>query len=129
MDISSINSNALASTTARPQAEISLAEARQNRIAQNSSATPLLTEQSVAQTGKTEPARQELEEAIKAVTEFIKPINSSIEFNLDEETGRTIVKVIDIETKDVIRQFPSEEMLSIAKALDTMKGLLLRQQA
>ncbi|MDP3438732.1 MAG: flagellar protein FlaG [Azonexus sp.] len=128
MDISSINSN-IPGSQARPQPETSLAEVRQSRIAQNSSASTLLTEQSVAQTGKAEPARQEVEQAVKAVAEFIKPINSSIEFNLDEESGRTIVKVIDIETKDVIRQFPSEEMLSIAKALDTMKGLLLRQQA
>lgn len=128
MDISSISSNALGSQP-RPPAEINLTEARQSRIAQSSTAITPITEQSVAQTGKTEPARQEVEQAVKAVAEFVKPINSSIEFNLDEESGRTIVKVIDIETKDVIRQFPSEEMLSIAKALDTMKGLLLRQQA
>lgn len=129
MDISSVNSNTPASTALRLPADSSLAEARQSRIAQNSSATALLTEKPVAQTNKTDPTRQEVEEAVKAVAEFVKPINSSIEFNLDEESGRTIVKVIDIETKDVIRQFPSEEMLSIAKALDTMKGLLLRQQA
>ena len=40
-----------------------------------------------------------------------------------------MVKVVDQSTKEVIRQIPSEEMLAIAKALDSLKGLLVRQTA
>ena len=32
-------------------------------------------------------------------------------------------------TEELIRQIPSEEMLALAKALDTMKGLLIQQKA
>jgi len=63
------------------------------------------------------------------VNEFLKPINNSINFSLDEETGITVVKVIDVATKEIIRQIPSEEMLVIAKAIDQMKGLLVQQKA
>ncbi len=129
MNISSINST-LPGVTARPLAsEAPAAEVRQTHTAQKSSATPVLTEQSVSQTQKSEATRQQLEEAVKAVNDFLKPINNSIQFNLDDDTGKTIVKVIDLATKDVIRQFPSEEMLSIAKAIDQMKGLLVQQKA
>lgn len=130
MNISSINSNTLPGTTTRPVvAEASTAEVRQARTAQNSSAVQVQTEQSVSQTPKAEANRQELEEAVKQVNDFLEPINNSIQFALDDDTGKTIVKVIDLATKDVIRQFPSEEMLSIAKAIDKMKGLLIQQKA
>lgn len=130
MNISSINSNTLSGITGRSvAAEAPTAEVRQARATQNSGAAPVQTEQSVSQTQKTEANRQELEEAVKQVNDFLKPINNSIQFNLDDDTGKTIVKVIDLATKEVIRQFPSEEMLSIAKAIDKMKGLLVQQKA
>lgn len=130
MNISSINSNALPGATPRQvAAETPVVEVRQARTAQNSGAAPVQTEQSVSQPQKAEANRQELEDAVKQVNDFLKPINNSIQFNLDDDTGKTIVKVIDVATKDVIRQFPSEEMLSIAKAIDKVKGLLLQQKA
>jgi flagellar protein FlaG len=74
-------------------------------------------------------SREQVEEAIKAVNEFVNPINSAIQFNLDDQSGRMIVKVVDNTTNEVIRQFPSEEMLNIARALDRIKGLLVQQKA
>ena len=74
-------------------------------------------------------SREQLNQAIKATKDFVGPINSSLDFSVDEDTGSVVVKVIDKETKEVIRQFPSEEMLSIAKALDSIKGLLVKQKA
>ena len=106
-----------------------MVDARQTQLAKQSEAVTVQTEQSVAQTQKTEATRAQVEEAAKAVNDFLKPINNSLQFQLDEDTGQTVVKVIDTATKDVIRQFPSEEMLSIAKAIDKMKGLLIHQKA
>ena len=70
-----------------------------------------------------------LDMAIKAVNEFVKPFNNALNFSVDQESKTTVVKVIDQSTKEVIRQIPSEEMLALAKALDTMKGLLIQQKA
>lgn len=129
MNISSINSYTPSGTTSRPvAAEIPTAEIRQARANEMSNAQ-VQTEQPVPQTEKTEASRQQLEEAVKAVNDFLKPINNSLQFNIDDETGKTIVKVVDATTNELIRQFPSEEMLSIAKAIDQMKGLLIQQKA
>ena len=129
MNISSINSS-LPGTAPRPVvAESPAVEVRQARATQASSASSVQTEQAPSQTQKTEATRQELEDAVNQVNDFLKPINNLIQFNLDDDTGKTIVKVIDLATKDVIRQFPSEEMLGIAKAIDKMKGLLVQQKA
>jgi flagellar protein FlaG len=40
-----------------------------------------------------------------------------------------VVKVIDQNTQEVVRQIPSKEALEIAKSLDKMRGLLIRQTA
>ena len=74
-------------------------------------------------------SRDQLNSAIKATQDFVGIVNSSLEFTVDEDTGTTVVKIVDKETNELIRQIPSEEMLSIAKALDTIKGLLVRQKA
>lgn len=73
-------------------------------------------------------SRQQLDQAVKAVSDFVRVSNSALQFSVDEDSGKTIVKVIDIATNDVIRQMPSKEMLAIAKALDSIKGLLVQQK-
>ncbi len=78
---------------------------------------------------ETGPSREQLESAVKAANDFVNGINNSIQFSLDKETGTPVIKVVDKVTKEVVRQIPSEEMLTIAKALDTVKGLLLHQKA
>jgi len=76
-----------------------------------------------------QPDREKLETATQSVREFVKPINSNIEFSVNDDTGQLVVKIIDRTTKEVIRQMPSEEMLSIAKTLDSIKGLFVMQTA
>ena len=70
--------------------------------------------------------RQNLQSSIDALNEFIKPQNTSLEFSIDDDSGTVVVKVMD---KEVIKQFPSEEALELAKALDKLKGLLVQQKA
>mgnify|MGYP000145815909 CR=1 FL=1 len=130
MNISPINTASLAGGNPRPvAAEAVTAEVRQARTAQISDAGAVQTQQAVKQSDPVEANRQQVEDAAKAVNEFIKPLNNSLQFNIDDDTGKTVVKVIDTATKEVIRQFPSEEMLSIAKAIDKMQGLLIHQKA
>ena len=97
-------------------------------IAQNN-ATSSLTQAAVQDPKKPQESRNELEKAVKDVSEFVKTANNSLQFSIDDDLGVTVVKVIDTGTKEVIRQIPSEEMLSIAKALDSIKGLLVQQKA
>lgn len=74
-------------------------------------------------------SREQTEEAVRRIKEFIQPINDSIQFSLDEDTGFTVVKVVDLQTKEILRQIPSEEAINIAKALDKLKGLLIQSKA
>lgn len=65
----------------------------------------------------------------EAVKETSPPIRSTLEFSIDPETGRPVVKIIDSATQSLVRQIPMEEMLDLAKSLDQLKGLLLHTEA
>jgi flagellar protein FlaG len=82
-----------------------------------------------AHRGATNLQEPRLEDVVREVNEFIKPINNSLQFSIDDDTGTTVVKVIDRDTDEVIKQIPSEEMLALAKAIGQLKGLLVKQQA
>ncbi|GHU07170.1 hypothetical protein FACS1894158_15080 [Betaproteobacteria bacterium] len=71
----------------------------------------------------------ELQSAVAKIQEFVSKAASDINFSIDEDSGRTVVKVIDRTTKDVIRQMPSQEMLDLAQAMDKLQGLLIKQKA
>ncbi|WP_449192510.1 flagellar protein FlaG, partial [Thauera sp.] len=72
---------------------------------------------------------EQVEQAMDEVRKAISPVARDLLFSIDEDTGRTIVKVVDASTDEVIRQIPSEEIISIAKALDKLQGLLVEQKA
>lgn len=75
------------------------------------------------------PDPVKIREAVKEINEYIKQANPSIEFSVDEESGRTIVKMIDIENNQLIRQIPTKEALAISRALDSLKGMTVHLKA
>ncbi len=71
---------------------------------------------------------------IKAAVEKIQKaladsLNANLNFSIDKDTGKTVIKVTDGQTGDLIRQIPSEEILALAKSIDKMQGLLLQGKA
>jgi len=56
-------------------------------------------------------------------------VANNLEFSVDRDTERVVVKVVDKETHEVVKQFPSEEALAISKALDKLQGLMVKQTA
>ena len=81
----------------------------------------------------TPPTAAQVQSAVDSINKVMVQNNSNVEFSIDEESKRTIVKVVESKTGDVIRQFPSEEVLAISRAIDQMQqmrqGLLVKQEA
>ena len=50
--------------------------------------------------------------------------NVGLRFSVHKPTGRTVIKVIDKETKETVREIPSEEVLNLAAKLDEMMGMI-----
>jgi flagellar protein FlaG len=81
------------------------------------------------QAASSAPKPDEVKESVNRINKTIQGLTRNLEFTVDEDTKMNVVKVVDTKTKDVIRQFPSEEVLVIAKALDKLQGLLLKDRA
>jgi flagellar protein FlaG len=60
---------------------------------------------------------RELEAATGQIERFVRSSGRSLQFRVDEDSGRVVVSVRDADTGDLIRQIPSEAALRIARAL------------
>lgn len=63
---------------------------------------------------------EELEQAIAVVADFINQPPRNVNFTKDNDSGKTVIKVIDNESKELIKQFPSEELISIAQKIQAL---------
>ncbi|WP_226663021.1 flagellar protein FlaG [Microbulbifer aggregans] len=69
--------------------------------------------------------------------DLLKPIervnkvlrNYSVQFEISEDSGRTVIRLVDRENGELIRQIPPEEALNAAQRLEDIKGILLKLQA
>lgn len=93
-----------------------------------SAAAPVETIAAVKQPAAV-PDMEQVKQAVQNLNKAMKSMSQDLEFSIDEDSNRTIVKIVDQQTKEIIRQLPSKEALEIAKALDKIQGLLIRQQA
>jgi flagellar protein FlaG len=82
----------------------------------------------VAQTPKTY-TRDQLDQAVSTINKTMQATSQNLEFSIDSDTRDVVVKVIDQQTKQVLRQIPSEEAIEISKSIDKLQGLLIKQTA
>ncbi len=105
---------------------IGLATRSPQPIPKEARVTPAATAQPVA-ASKTDQVQ--LEEAVKAINAMLAPVTNAVTFSIDQDSGKTVVKLLDNQTNEVIRQFPSKEMLAIAKDMTQYKGLLISEKS
>lgn len=72
-----------------------------------------------------QPNDQEMEAAVDNLNKVIASSLQSIQFSMDKESGKVVVKVLDSETKQVLRQIPNPEVLAISKNLARLQGLFV----
>jgi flagellar protein FlaG len=75
------------------------------------------------------PSDALLTRAVSDINEYVQNVQRDLRFSIDEDSGHTVITVLDSETEEVIRQIPAEEVLAIARNLEAMKGLLFDDQA
>ena len=75
------------------------------------------------------PSVAELTGAIDQLNGYLEETQRGLRFSMDEDSGRTIVRVIDTETDEVIRQIPSEEMLVLIRHFNEVTGNIFDEVA
>lgn len=78
---------------------------------------------------KLEAAQQEarLKVATQQLNDFMKRTSIDLKFSIDTDSKQVVVKVLNGQTGELIRQIPSAEALKLAKAMDTLQGLIIQK--
>lgn len=75
------------------------------------------------------PSSEELGNVVADLNKVAEANAQGVRFSVDEDTGRTVVKVVDTQTDTVLRQIPSIEALKLWRSIEQMQGMMLRDKA
>jgi len=82
----------------------------------------------LAQTER-KPDDAELGNAVADLNKVAQAASQGVRFSIDEDSGRTVVKVVDTQTDTVLRQIPTVEALKLWRSIEKMQGVMLRDSA
>lgn len=71
----------------------------------------------------------EKSEALEEINQSLRMSSIGVRFEFDKEADMMIAKVVDVESGEMIRQMPSEEVVRISKVLGKLQGLLVSHKA
>lgn len=124
-DLVSPNEQAAANNALQPAGS-----AQSSAIQQKPTHTEAEPPPAKASTSKTEIP---LESVVQQLNSFLEESGRSLSFSIDQGSGKTVVKVYNSGTDELIRQFPAEEALKLAEILQEhngdVSGLLFDTQA
>ena len=87
-------------------------------------AAPAAPEPVKAQRVDPKALSRQLQEVVQELNKQMERSTTSLGFSVDNATGRDVVKVINKDSGEVVRQIPSEDLLRLAHSMETLKGIL-----
>ena len=92
-------------------------------------ATSAAAQVSAPAAARKQPEHEELGNAVADLNKVAQAASQGVRFSIDEDTGRTVVKVVDTQTDKVLRQIPTVEALKLWRSIEQMQGVMLRDTA
>lgn len=77
---------------------------------------------------KAEISYKQMEMVAQQLQDFVGEMNKGLEFSVDKDSGRDVIKVIDKNNGDLIKQYPSEEVLDLVSKLSHAAGSLVNEK-
>ncbi|WP_153913918.1 flagellar protein FlaG [Shewanella sp. TC10] len=75
------------------------------------------------------PEEKNLSEVTDDLNDMASIMRKGLAFKVDDDSGKNVISVMDIDSGDVIRQIPNEEALELSQKLAEVAGLLLNTEA
>lgn len=75
------------------------------------------------------PGAVEVDRVVNELNELVQNTQRALQFSVDQDSGRTVIRVMDKETDEVIRQIPPEEALKLAQRFEDSLGALMQTEA
>lgn len=70
---------------------------------------------------KQDVPQADIENEVQKLQEFSKLQGWTVNFSVEKDLDQVVIKVVDAETKSMIRQIPSEELLAISKRIKDLR--------
>ncbi|WP_429033429.1 flagellar protein FlaG [Aeromonas veronii] len=70
---------------------------------------------------KSDVSDKDIEKEVQKLQEFSKLQGWTVNFSVEKDLEQVVIKVMDANTKSMIRQIPSEELLAISKRLKDLR--------
>jgi len=77
----------------------------------------------------TQPTRDVVAKAAAELQNFVQSMGRNLSFSVDETTGYHVVRVVNPNTGELVRQLPSEELLKISRDFQRLNNALVSQIA
>lgn len=61
---------------------------------------------------------KDIDDAVQDLNKHVQSSHLELQFSIDKDSGHTVIEVLDINTKEVIRKIPNEEVLKFARLLN-----------
>lgn len=71
----------------------------------------------------------DLESSVDELNKAVQNIQRDIHFSIHDETGESVIQVIDRKTDEVVKQFPPEAVLKVSEKLQGLQGVLFEEEA
>ena len=109
-----------------------LGQADDKKIEQNIKQETLVEANKASEVKKEAPTEAkissaQLEMVAQQLQDFVGEMNKGLEFSVDKDSGRDIIKVVDKKSGDLIKQYPTEEVLSLVTKLSDAAGSLVNE--
>ena len=88
-----------------------------------------LQKEAEKQNSQQQQRADDLRDKVAQLNDYMQNMNRNLQFSVDDTSGDTVIKVIDSETEEVVRQIPSEEILEARHAAEKYRGILLEKKA
>ena len=97
-------------------------------VSPSSNQTKVQTANAVQQ-ASSPPSMDQVKQAVDEINKSMSAMSRGLVFSVDEESKKTVVKIVDQKTEEVIRQIPTEEAIAISQSIDKLVGQLLHEKA
>ena len=71
---------------------------------------------------------KQVKEAISKLNELAKASNQRLGFSMDPHINGPVITVHNTQTGELVRTIPSEEVLRVAKSIDSLKGVIFSEK-
>ncbi|MCF6217713.1 MAG: flagellar protein FlaG [Gammaproteobacteria bacterium] len=117
-------------TTPQPNQRVQSTEPNQaSRPQETPPLSPLSEVKKADDRGDVKKESDALDDVVKNLNDHIQQYRRELQFQIDDESGRTVVKVMNVENGEVIRQMPSEQVLAMSHQLSEITGTMFQEKA